>query len=176
MSKRIRVEVTQRDIDHGIRGDSSRCMVAVALARAVPQCTRPEADTQTIRFTDADGERWAYITPPIAAQYVVDFDAGDVIKPFKFTLDRERAVKVRRRITAPTEAAKPVVAARNKIHKGNAKGAPEPSRELVEVASTRIPYVVDDPNAEPSPPRVFKTKKRSYGHRLLRINREASEQ
>lgn len=174
MSRRIRINVTQRDIEHGIRGDSSRCMVVVALARAVPNASRIEVDTQTIRFTDGDGDRWAYITPPIAEAYVVEFDAGDPIEPFAFTLDRERAVKVRRRINTPSDADRATKAARDKITNNDRRGV-RSSPELIEVASTHIPYAVDDPDARRSPRRVFKTKKRSYGHRMLRVNREPEE-
>lgn len=170
MSKRIRIEVTPRDIEHGIRGDSSRCMIAVAIARAVPNASRIEVDTQTVRFTDGEGSRWAYITPPIASQYVVDFDAGDPIDPFAFTLDRDRAVKVRRRVLT-SAADKATMAARKKVKRTKTQGG-LPSPELIEVASTSIPYAVDDPSARPGPRRVFKTKRRSYGHRQLRVNRE----
>jgi hypothetical protein len=75
---RYAVDVTQEDIDRAKRNDSYRCVVVQALARTIPQASSIRVDTQTIRFRVGD-ERLQYLTPNSAAQYVVDFDAGDKI-------------------------------------------------------------------------------------------------
>lgn len=97
MPRAIRVEVTQDDIDRAMRSDSSRCVVAQAVARTVPHATRISVDIQTVRFTDGDGVRRVYLTPTAVEQYVVGFDAGDEIKPFAFGLYESQRVNVPRK-------------------------------------------------------------------------------
>src|SRR5215475_5876738 len=116
--RRLHVDVTQRDIDWGIRGDSGRCVVARALARSIPDAARIEVDTQTVRFTSG-GKRWAFLTPLVVQQYVADFDGGKPIGPFAFTL--RSAIQLRRRLL--DEASKPKVAAYSKRKREEAKAA-----------------------------------------------------
>jgi hypothetical protein len=97
------IEVTQTDIDKADPKNSGRCVVATAIARSIPSATRIEVDVQTVRFTVA-GERFVYVTPYTVSGYVVAFDAGDDLYPFKFRLDEDRAVAVRQ--TRKTDAGK----------------------------------------------------------------------
>lgn len=96
MKTRFTVDVTEQDIGDGWRNNSSRCVVVRAVARTVPGSSGIRVDTQTIRFRVGD-KRYQYLTPAAAAQYVVDFDAGDAIKPFSFQLRDPREVAVRLR-------------------------------------------------------------------------------
>src|SRR5215471_2292296 len=60
-----------------IQRDSSHCMWADAVSRAVPTATKVAVDLQTIRFTDpAKGLRYTYLTPRRAQLSLVQFDAG----------------------------------------------------------------------------------------------------
>lgn len=93
--KQIHIEVTQADINKADVKKSSRCVVAQALARTVPDASRISVDVQTIRFTSG-GERHVYLTPYPVAGYVVAFDAGDKIHPFSFRLRSDQVVKARR--------------------------------------------------------------------------------
>ena len=92
---RIKVHVTENDIKWAVRDDSSRCMVARALAREVDDAQRIEVDTQTIRFSTNKG-RFAYLTPLAVQRYVAAFDAGDPIDPFEFSLRNAILLKTRR--------------------------------------------------------------------------------
>jgi hypothetical protein len=93
--KQVHVDVTQADIDQADIKNSSRCVVATAIARTFPDATRVNVDLQTIRFT-SQGERQVFLTPPAVAGYVVAFDAGDKIHPFGFRLRYDQKVNVRR--------------------------------------------------------------------------------
>jgi hypothetical protein len=84
-TRKVRVEVTQQDIDRGRPRDSGRCVVATALARSLPEAHHFLVDVAAIRFT-LNEERWHYIPPTVVAAYVVAFDAGDVLEPMTFEL------------------------------------------------------------------------------------------
>jgi hypothetical protein len=182
---RIQINVVQRDIDRAVRVDSSRCVVATAVARAVPDATRIEVDTQTIRFT-SEGKRLAYLTPLTVQGYVAAFDAGDPISPFSFQL--RDPMELRRRLLR--EESKPLAAAAAAA-KREAYREKEKARHKASRAKKAATGVNDTPASFPvsysgihmatvtegrkAPPRVFKTKARTYGHRQLRINRPVEE-
>lgn len=85
--KRVTVQVTQAHIDLATPADSSHCMIADALHDALPDAKKISVDLQTIRFTEpAKGQRYTYLTPTIAQDYLVAFDQGLPLEPFQFVL------------------------------------------------------------------------------------------
>jgi len=185
---RFKVDVTERDIARAHKDDSYKCVVAQAIARTVPDATRIEVDVQSIRFTTGDGERRIYMTPYVVAGYVVAFDAGDPIEPFSFQLRDPKRVARKLKTTTGKAAdrayrrakAKPDSKPSTKVAKGSVAtsvDAPDddPKAAYAEVASKATePMYASDRGGPKPPPRVFKTKRRTYGHRLLRVNREAT--
>jgi hypothetical protein len=96
------VQITQEDIDQATPEDSSHCMIAQAVAREVG-CTERwvSVDLQLIEFSDPKRHlRVAYLTPDLAQQRLLDFDAGRPVEPFTITL--QRPVQVR-----PSELGRP---------------------------------------------------------------------
>jgi len=86
-SPQRRIHVLQEDIDTSIKRNSSHCMTAGAVKRAVPEASHVSVDLQTIRWSNkAKEERYIYLTPRIAQIALVDFDQGKMPKPFRFTL------------------------------------------------------------------------------------------
>lgn len=81
----MKIEVTQVDIDSGVRRNSVYCAVATAIGRTIPTATYITVTQQSIRLT-LDDARHVYLTPPRVGEYVIAFDAGDEIKPFSFGL------------------------------------------------------------------------------------------
>lgn len=152
---RLLVRVTEHDIEWAVRDDSSRCMVARALAREVDDASRVEVDTQTIRFTTTKG-RFAYLTPLAVQRYVAAFDAGEPIEPFEFTL--RSGLRIKQRLMSPEEKADN----RLRVLTEDRKKDPLLPRNRATKYTTEGDIG--------SPPRVFKTRRRTYGHRLLRIN------
>jgi hypothetical protein len=62
-------------------------MIAEAVLEEVKNSKNISVDIATIRFTDKKlGQRFIYLTPPIAQQSLVDFDQGREVKPFGFEL------------------------------------------------------------------------------------------
>lgn len=116
----ISIQVTQTDIDKAIVKDSSRCVVATAIARAIPDAKRISVDVQAIRFSSG-GKRHTYLTPPTVAGYVVAFDAKDPIHPFRFTLRSDQHILTRTAKPPKTTAGKAGDAARQSVV--NAKAA-----------------------------------------------------
>jgi flagellar biosynthesis GTPase FlhF len=105
------IEVTAEDIAKAHVNDSYRCVVAQAIARQIPDAHRIEVDIQTIRWSDKTG-RHVYLTPYAAAGYVVAYDAGEEMHPFRFML-KNPVPTVQRR--ANTEAARTARKTRTKV-------------------------------------------------------------
>lgn len=159
---RIKVRVTAHDIEWATRKDSSRCMVARALAREVDDATRIEVDTQTIRFSTGDN-RFAYLTPLTVQRYVATFDAGEPVEPFDFQL--RNPMQLKRRLLTPEERAEGRLRRMTETASGSGReeGLPPVRRGGPKGKRT-------GEGQYSSLPRVFKTSKRTYGARLLRIN------
>lgn len=82
-SPQVIIDVTQEIIDTSAQRDSSHCMIADAVKRAVPEAKYISVDLATIRFTDVNaGVRYIYLTPRKAQQALLDFDHGDKPEPF----------------------------------------------------------------------------------------------
>jgi hypothetical protein len=199
---RFNIDVTATDIAKAHVGDSYQCVVAQAIARQIPNARKIEVDLQTIRWSDDDG-RHVFLTPYSAAGYVVAFDAGEELHPFRFHL-RDAVPSVQKR--AVSEAAQAAKKSRNKIKSEREKleraetilADPDAPADKVAIAEERVkngPERVaaakaahDDLKAaykatgestgeeritettRRAAPKVYKTKRREYGHRVLRVN------
>src|SRR5262245_19659791 len=102
---RFNVEVTQADIDEAHVGDSFHCVIATAISRQIPNARKIEVDLQTIRWSDENG-RHSFLTPYSAAGYIVAFDAGEEIHPFRFQLRDAVQTAQKKAKTEPAKAAK----------------------------------------------------------------------
>lgn len=204
--RRFTFEVTEADIkksriDQG-EGDSFRCMVSTAIARQNDNASKIEVDLQTIRWSDEGGRR-VFLTPYEVAGYVVAFDAGEAIHPFRFTLRNpvpalqkkaktETAKRVkhqvgkvwneqkRERIAAevladPNAPADRKAAAAERVAEAPAR-IEQARQELVEVreeakaSGERHSVERTSEATRLAPPKVYKTKRRVYGQRVLRVN------
>lgn len=86
-SPKLRIEVEEDIIAESAQRDSSHCMIAEAVQRAVPTARYISVDLATIRFSDpAAGYRYIYLTPRIAQMALLDFDQGEKPKPFSFEI------------------------------------------------------------------------------------------
>lgn len=83
MKKKIRAEVTERDIRLGVCGDSRRCPIARALNRAMG--TRQAVGVGSEIMFDRDG---LYLTTPkVLLTFMNRFDNRKPVSPFSFTLN-----------------------------------------------------------------------------------------
>jgi hypothetical protein len=81
--RRLKFNVTADIIAEATRENSSNCMIAVALKRAIPDAQAVSVDLATIRYTDKERrERYIYLTPTRAQNALLDYDAGLVPEPF----------------------------------------------------------------------------------------------
>ncbi len=86
-SPRLTVSVTQDVIDTAQSRDSSHCMIADAIQKAVPNAMYISVDLATIRFTDLTaGKRYIYLTPRPAQEALLSFDQGEKTEPFTVRL------------------------------------------------------------------------------------------
>jgi hypothetical protein len=195
---RFIIEVTEKDIARAHQNDSYKCVVAQAIARNIPDAHRIEVDTQAIRFTrTSTQQRYVYLTPYAVQGYVIAFDAGEKIEPFRFGLNERGLLRAKRRILTP--AGKIANAAAKRAHT-RARRRPssvvtgsqppvEPGSQAREIAdrdnilsvtareayaqaraANPGPITSTNDGERRAPRRVFKTRVREYGHRVLRIN------
>jgi hypothetical protein len=99
----ITVKVTEEDIAKAHIGDSFKCVIAQAIRRQLPSARKIEVDIQTIRWSDDNG-RHVFLTPYAAAGYVIAFDAGEDLFPFRFRL-RDAVPTVQKRAISETARA-----------------------------------------------------------------------
>lgn len=154
------VEVTQQDIDKALANDSSKCVVATAIARTFPKATHISVDVHAVKFTNGE-RRYTYLCPYPVAEYIVAFDAGDELHPFKFRLRDDQRMVVQRRKKTSTKleldrAAKLVNRARQQVNRVDAK--PEASeaeriiaQEKVVAAESRQRVIKAEVAARPNP-------------------------
>jgi hypothetical protein len=142
----IELDVSAWTIETSLRNKSNRCMLADAVKIAVPDATHINVDTQTIRFSDPTTQkRYVYLTPPRAADYVVDFDAGRDIVPFH--------VRLRNPMTAALGSTKRATG-KTQLRMGSRQTQHE--RKAATVKTTA--------------PKRMSTTARAYGRRTLREN------
>ncbi len=88
MSRTVTVEVTAEDIAAGERDSCERCPIAIAVQRT--GLIRVHADADAIWGWPDDGDDTESIgcdTPDIAARFMEDFDTGEPVEPFAFTVE-----------------------------------------------------------------------------------------
>lgn len=138
------ITVKAGNIDRGMKADSKHCMIADAVSQQVKGASFVSVDIQSIRFSNLKtGKRYIYLTPHVVQQAILQFDRGEMVRPFKFVLwahegfektlrsrqgnaDVYRA-KVRRNRNPKKEAA--ARAARKRAPRG-AQAAPTKTREF----------------------------------------------
>lgn len=200
------LDVTSADIKksriNGGEGDSFICMVSTAIARQLPNASKIEVDLQTVRWSDEDG-RHVFLTPYEVAGYVVAFDAGEEIHPFRFTLrnpvpalqkkaktpaakrvkaatskvwnEQERQRKAEEVLASPTTAAEQkakaeVIVAEAPARIEKARADLVETREEAKASGERHSVERVSEATRLAPPKVYKTKRRTYGQRVLRVN------
>ena len=85
----ITLVITRELIESGIPRDSGHCVIADAVAAAVPNAKYISVDLQTIRFSNTVKERrYTYLTPRRGQEHLVAFDQGgaDALEPFTLVL------------------------------------------------------------------------------------------
>lgn len=174
----FRVNVTAKDIQSGKPGESSRCAVAKAIARTVPGANNISVDTQSIRFTVGD-ERCIYLTPDTVANYVIDFDAGDPIVPFRFGMRSPQRMQRQMRSVAAKAA--------QRANWRKRKGLPAVADPDLPEATTESGNVSEAGEVTLTPgvkrrtvfggsrsPWGTRSGRRMYGGRVMRYNRDVA--
>jgi hypothetical protein len=87
--RRVVVEVTAEDIAKGEKGSCERCPIALALARAADM-DRVHAHLDCLwgwPAGDPDANSIVASTPIEASNFIDDFDSGEPVNPFTFTVE-----------------------------------------------------------------------------------------
>jgi len=84
---RVKIDVTQKQIDDAVLKDSSHCMIQQAVKACVPSARMISVDIQTIRWSDpTKGLRYTYLTPRIGQVNIIRWDEGIKPQPYGFYL------------------------------------------------------------------------------------------
>ena len=83
MARKIKVKVTKKDIANGKRSKCTKCPIALAIRR-VQGCS-----TYMVSSYSIYNRSYEYLCnlPKKAANFVSQFDDGNKVKPFSFTVE-----------------------------------------------------------------------------------------
>jgi hypothetical protein len=81
----ITVNVTQRDIERGIRSKCSDCPVALAVKRALGKRVKVFSGVST-SYLYLDHNKKPFPLPASAVEFIDRFDSGHKVEPFTFKL------------------------------------------------------------------------------------------
>ena len=104
----ITIECTAQDCADGVRGTQCYCVVATSLVRLIKGARLPLVNLDNVSFSiKHEGEKYRiiYNTPPEVREYIRAFDAGEIAKPFTFTLTDP--VIVEKEVTSNKQAKAP---------------------------------------------------------------------
>jgi hypothetical protein len=98
MTNKAVVRVSKTDISDSVPKNSERCMIASALHRSIPNARYVSVDVASVRYSDVQtGRRHIFLTPPNAQRALLQFDKGEKVEPFQFTLANGFDVSMRTR-------------------------------------------------------------------------------
>ena len=80
----MKIEITQHDIDYGVRGEYSLCPIARAVKRKINGEVIVSGDHISIFTTDIIRKYSYYKLPQKAKDFMQRFDDGKKVKPFTF--------------------------------------------------------------------------------------------
>lgn len=183
VAPRLRITVTAASIADGVARDSSGCMISDAIKTAYPDYVNVETDLGTIRITDPIKRlRYIYLTPRVAGEALVDFDAGIDPQPFKFELrtpakilrsgkteEEKQATRLREREYRKQKRDRRTQEEREEQIVSDMNNPDKPLRRPT-VAYTRSQTTHEKPIivGGRAPPRRQLTTKRQFGLRFLR--------
>lgn len=172
MKTRYTFDVTQEDIDKGMRENSHNCAVARAMARAIPNGVNFDVTMQTMRCT-IDGKRYAWLAAFSVQEYIVAYDDGRKVSPFTVHIRNPQTWNSRQKSSRGRAA--------DAQAKADARAGVEPVAKTETLRGADGRFVPnEDPYMEPRTPGSTRPmvrgprKNRAYGHRVMPDNREES--
>lgn len=92
-SPTLELDITPEQHERAVESASGGCLIADAIKSQYPELTGVTVDMATIRVTDRKkGQRYVYLTPPVAQHLLLSFDQGWPQSADHVTI--KRAVKV----------------------------------------------------------------------------------
>ena len=84
----MRIEVTQDDINRGIRHHTAQCPIALAVRRTCPDAGSVRVSSVVALFRSGDSRAYCWgVLPLIAWQFIEAFDERHEGEPFAFDLE-----------------------------------------------------------------------------------------
>jgi len=92
-SPSLTLKIGEDMVERAIQSSTGNCLIATAIKEQYPRYTKVTVDAATIRFSDREkGERYTYMTPEDAMQFLHWFDQG--WKPATDRLVLKRAIHI----------------------------------------------------------------------------------
>ena len=85
----ITVEVTQEDIDHGVKGNCVKCPIAKAIGRAAGNTDCGVGITRAHLYSGHERGLISFKLPIEAQNFIERFDDGFEVQPFSFDIMEE---------------------------------------------------------------------------------------
>lgn len=83
----VTVQVTAEDIRLGLPGECSRCPIAYALLRLLPEPIAWHAGPMSLHVRNKDRELLSMCVPVEARDFMYSFDRGQPVDPFSFEVE-----------------------------------------------------------------------------------------
>lgn len=88
---KLKIEVTQAEIDGGSACFAFYCPIALA-AKRYGEFEDVGVTTRTMTLYTKDGPPETFCLPPIARAFVLSFDHGESVEPFTFEIDSDYTI------------------------------------------------------------------------------------
>jgi hypothetical protein len=104
--KRLKISVSQDEIDNAMAGRTDKCMIHQAIKKAFPGFERISVDKNQVRVTDSEANViYTFPMSPFGRAQILMWDAGEEVQPFDLWL---RNPVIRERKIGPDGYPKPV--------------------------------------------------------------------
>lgn len=81
--KRLKIAVTQKEIDESVQAKSNKCMIQESIKRMFPKFINVWVDKNQVRFTDPNSNLiYTWELSPFAKVMLLKWDDGETISPF----------------------------------------------------------------------------------------------
>ena len=86
----MKIQVTQQDIDNGLKGLCTHCPVALAFKRVIQGGSVEVGDAAYIFPYNFDGPTVMITLPEFVHKFIRAFDSGNKVEPFEFECEVDK--------------------------------------------------------------------------------------
>jgi hypothetical protein len=84
---KIKIEVTQDDINKGERGNARFCPIARACSRIIPNSSKPSIAGGRWNYVNVNNIERRFNVPDFVNDFINDYDLNNPVTPIEFDID-----------------------------------------------------------------------------------------